>query len=1081
MKRVFSIILVLCMVLAMLPGITLAADAAAPIALYKTGLETHYTAGINNSWLPVSAIVNGEITVIDIVPSTYATLPTGFSIWKSMTKDENGNCTALESLDSSQLASFTAFEPYSNGVVGFDNMLMYIDTATPVYVWNNTLNALHCTTIEQIPDITNGSTGYYTFTEEMGTIDALYLTVQFVWEEPDSVALTVQQSTGGTISLDTTEVYAGQIVNVTYTAEPGYTLGYLLVNGEKQRSAWSFIMPDAETVTVTPVFLKTGYAYVLNAARKTTFSEEWHALLLLENGKTEIVELAERHNNGSGVVKNAICSYMIDTDGKYMLSDLSYLTGNAEQVSNKVPPVGEDIADAGTVFVIGTIDRTTGVTTYNVYTGIHNVPTFTANTGAEIEYLVDKNDYSIISHVFCPDAIISEVPEMPDVEPVEPVNAIALYKTGLETVVTSGYNNTWCQVLAIIDNKITATEVAYSTYATLPTGFSIWKSMTKDENGNCAVLESLDSSQLASFTAFEPYSNGVVGFDNMLMYIDTATPVYVWNNTLNALHCTTIEQIPDITNGSTGYYTFTEEMGTIDALYLTVQFVWEEPDSVALTVQQSTGGTISLDTTEVYAGQIVNVTYTAEPGYTLGYLLVNGEKQRSAWSFIMPDAETVTVTPVFLKTGYAYVLNAARKTTFSEEWHALLLLENGKTEIVELAERHNNGSGVVKNAICSYMIDTDGKYMLSDLSYLTGNAEQVSNKVPPVGEDIADAGTVFVIGTIDRTTGVTTYNVYTGIHNVPTFTANTGAEIEYLTDWETGRITLVFCSDAVLEGQAPTLFKLHGVKVAAGSEMVIFIEKKNVPVGSSAVITRSFADGSSDLTETIAMDEWSDYSEDLYCVSYAGVEAKGICDTVTVKIIDASNNVISETWSGNVRQLMLDELGETTDLTEKRKHTAKLYYSAMAQNFFGFGSGATEGLENDIAALKETYADRIVSSRKDNSLLTGEKVIVGTSCLLNSNLQMKVYFVTDDVTVLVNGTNVALQKAEKSDYYFCTLDVAAEDIFTPVKITVLRDGKTVAEATDSVSSYCARLHEVGGNDNCALAESILLYGLTYQK
>lgn len=92
------------------------------------------------------------------------------------------------------------------------------------------------------------------------------VTVTAVFEKRYDVILTVTQPTGGTMTLSKEKALFGETVTVTATpAAANYAFRHLLVNGQPVEGL-TFIVPDAETVTVTAVFEKL-YDVILTVAQ----------------------------------------------------------------------------------------------------------------------------------------------------------------------------------------------------------------------------------------------------------------------------------------------------------------------------------------------------------------------------------------------------------------------------------------------------------------------------------------------------------------------------------------------------------------------------------------------------------------------------------------------------------------------------------------------------------------------------------------------------------------------------------------------------------------------------------------------
>ena len=146
---------------------------------------------------------------------------------------------------------------------------------------------------------------------------------------------------------------------------------------------------------------------------------------------------------------------------------------------------------------------------------------------------------------------------------------------------------------------------------------------------------------------------------------------------------------------------------------------------------------------------------------------------------------------------------------------------------------------------------------------------------------------------------------------------------------------------------------------------------------------------------------------------------------------------------------------------------ALLNYGAAAQTYFGFETG---NLANANISAYQSYLDVDVSPySRDKSTLTGAKkeLLLGTSCLLEEDLRMKIY--------VAEGASFSVTFAGKT-YTDLTDSFTVENILqyapnAPITVTVYENGAVVAQGTDSLSSYLARLSVTQPQ----LAKAILTY------
>jgi len=245
--------------------------------------------------------------------------------------------------------------------------------------------------------------------------------------------------------------------------------------------------------------------------------------------------------------------------------------------------------------------------------------------------------------------------------------------------------------------------------------------------------------------------------------------------------------------------------------------------------------------------------------------------------------------------------------------------------------------------------------------------------------------------------------------------------------------------------------------------------------GFTATVTRTCADGET-VSETIPMASWETVGSQ-YRITYAGLDAKGIGDAISMVIKDAESKEIVS-WSGSAGEIAAEN-AESADENTKNNALALLGYSAAANAFFGYDTDAENTFAAQIAALKEENAAALTTARKDRSKLagTGAELVLGSSMVLDNEMSMRFYFSANDISVTVNGAAATLQAAEDGTAYYCEVSVQPEAVFTSVSVQVTKDGSVVANAVDSPASYFARLYTDGEDAAKNLADAVLLYGL----
>ena len=278
------------------------------------------------------------------------------------------------------------------------------------------------------------------------------------------------------------------------------------------------------------------------------------------------------------------------------------------------------------------------------------------------------------------------------------------------------------------------------------------------------------------------------------------------------------------------------------------------------------------------------------------------------------------------------------------------------------------------------------------------------------------------------------------------------------------------------ENVIPTISKEPAVTASLEGHTLQFVTK-NLPAGEgfTATVTRTCADGET-VSETIPMASWETVGSQ-YRIIYAGLDAKGIGDAISMVIKDAESKEIVS-WSGSAGEIAAEN-AESADENTKNNALALLGYSAAANAFFGYDTDAENAYATQIAALKEENAAALTTARKDRSKLagTGAELVLGSSMVLDNEMSMRFYFSTNDISVTVNGSAATLKVAEDGTAYYCEVSVQPEAVFTSVSVQVTKDGSVVANAVDSPASYFARLYTDGDDAAKNLADAVLLYGL----
>ena len=262
-------------------------------------------------------------------------------------------------------------------------------------------------------------------------------------------------------------------------------------------------------------------------------------------------------------------------------------------------------------------------------------------------------------------------------------------------------------------------------------------------------------------------------------------------------------------------------------------------------------------------------------------------------------------------------------------------------------------------------------------------------------------------------------------------------------------------------------FDLAGSNMTLGNELKLnfMVKASDVADGCTAKVTHKGE------THEVAL---SKYNASYYKVTY-GVAAKEMADDVTVEIVDAKGNVVSNAYTTSVRDYGMKVLA-MGNMGAKVKTVVvdMLNYGAEAQTYFGYNT--SDLANNQLTEEQKNLATATVACA--NNQVKGENY-AGATLTLEDSILLNLMFKGTDTTGMsaeikftdYAGTDktVTLTADEFGTYgsYIKIVvdEIVLADAFSVVSVTIYNANGTVyAQGSDSVESYVARSAKTDLND-----------------
>lgn len=274
------------------------------------------------------------------------------------------------------------------------------------------------------------------------------------------------------------------------------------------------------------------------------------------------------------------------------------------------------------------------------------------------------------------------------------------------------------------------------------------------------------------------------------------------------------------------------------------------------------------------------------------------------------------------------------------------------------------------------------------------------------------------------------------------------------------------------EVETEELFELDGanLELEDGLNMNFFVEPQKVAEGYYAVITRSYADGRADHVVTVPYDQWNSLMGEVFYVTYTGIAAKEMGDTISVVLYNAEGKAVSKTWKDSIQAYALRQLNNTPTESLETLLVDMLNYGAAAQVQFGYN---TDDLVNNV--LTDAQKACATASYETQSNLVSGTGRAGTTLTLKNRITLDFIFkniaIGTDYTSLYAiatytdhygnevETRIDTVKVYNANLgYVSVSGLAVADYAQAVTCTVYdAEGNVLAWSTDSIEGYAHRM------------------------
>jgi hypothetical protein len=269
----------------------------------------------------------------------------------------------------------------------------------------------------------------------------------------------------------------------------------------------------------------------------------------------------------------------------------------------------------------------------------------------------------------------------------------------------------------------------------------------------------------------------------------------------------------------------------------------------------------------------------------------------------------------------------------------------------------------------------------------------------------------------------------------------------------------------------------------------LVIHSKLTGSDNYAIITRTYADGTVEVSEPIQQGDWSFFSNPLDKISYANIAGKEMTDMVTCQIFNKDGEPVSVIWKDSIQSYIMRKLNETMVTYAKNPTVAlKNQLTAMVE-LLSYGGAAQRHFEHNVTDMADAYLTeehmRFASEEQtqEGLLQRDSYYCYDTAMSLESRLQFRFMFIKPRLSNVAyaivshqshsdpNGDPIVTRYEISEFQYFSSALVyvpvetlAAADGDMVITCTLYdQNGEVITTVSDSMNSYLGRKQATTGD------------------